>query len=270
MTVSSLGRQSAGAGLARLDRDVSEAVSLSKDDAFQGPFGVLTLVPVEVSADTEQTGPQKDQVESLQAEWESLETLENVPSNDDSHPGELGDMVQDSENFMDTAFALDVDTAPSDLALFDSLDASFHEFIRSPLSTPPTPISLTFSSKHIPTQAPGLMRHFKENVLTLSFPLRNCRKCPWQTIHLPAAMSTYAELSISGTASHIKLSLFYSLLAASCLHLFTRNQTALDLDRSGRDFKRIAKEQLEQALKEEAIGPKQGKYKELLMGVLSM
>lgn len=270
MTVDSLGRRLAGAALARLDRDGNEAVSLSRNEAFQRPFGVLKLVPDEVSADTEQNGQQKDQVETLQAEWEPLVPLENVPSIGEDHNGKLGDMVQDSENFMDSTLALDVDTIPSDLTLLDSLDASFHEFLRSPLSTSPSPISLTLSSKHIPPQAPDILRHFEQNILTLSFPLRNCRNCAWQTIHLPAAMSTYAELSILGTTSHIKLSLFYSLLAASCINLFTRDQNALGLDRLGGGFKQIAKQHIEQALNEEAIGPKQGKYKELLMGVLSM
>ncbi|KAF7590907.1 hypothetical protein BBP40_002269 [Aspergillus hancockii] len=76
------------------------------------------------------------------------------------------------------------------------------------LSLTPVPSPALSGSKRIPPLAPKLLRYFKENIVSFSFPLKNCRNCPWQAFHLPGAMSTFAKLSIHQPASHTRLSLF--------------------------------------------------------------
>lgn len=269
MTVDSLGQQSASAALAKLDRAASPLVW----DSFEGPFGVLRTLPDETLLDN-QSGPRTDRAEPTQMDWDIfLPSLDNPRTI--AGDGHLfgRDMFQDSENLPRTALLLEDDTIHGDLEVLFSDDIS-RELVhqQTPLPIPLTPISslVLSTSKYIPPEAPALLRHFKDNLISLSFPLKSCRKCPWQTIHLPSAMSTYAELSICQTASHTKLSLFYSLLSASSLHLFTRDQAALNLNWSGKGFKELAKRHLRLALSEEVIGVKQAKYKELLMAILSM
>ena len=242
MTVDSLGQQSANAALAHLDGCALE------HDSFQGPFGVLKRVPSE-KASRDEIGSQLDWAEFSQMDfgilWDSLDTTESG----------LYGLTRGSEDAPQAEPLLDVD---------------IQNFLPGSLSLAPSPSLPLSESKHIPDLAPDLLRYFKENVVSLSFPLKNCRKCPWQAIHLPSAMSTFAELSIYQTASHTRLSLFYSLLAASCLHMYSRNQSAVEVDMSGKRFKEMATQHLEFALNEEVLGSKRAKYKEILMAVLSI
>ena len=240
MTVDSLGQQSANAALAHLD-----SCDLERD-SFQGPFGVLKVVASEENSRDES---QPDWTELSQMDfgilWDSL----------DATGSGLYGLTGGSEDALQADPLLDVD---------------IQNLLPGSLSLTPNPSLPLSESKHIPPLAPDLLRYFKENVVSLSFPLKNRRKCPWQTIHLPSVMSTFAELSIDQTASHTRLSLFYSLLAASCLHMYSRNQSAVEVNTSGKKFKEIAKQHLEFALNEEVLGSKQAKYKEILMAVLSM
>lgn len=240
MTVDSLGQQSANAALAHLDGfDMGH-------DSFRGPFGVLKVVP---SEETSRDESQPDWAELSQMDfgilWDSLDTTGSG----------LYGLTGGSEDAPQADPLLDVD---------------IQNLLPGSLSLTPSPSLPLSESKHIPPLAPDLLRYFKDNVVSLSFPLKNCRKCPWQAIHLPSAMSTFAELSIYQAASHTRLSLFYSLLAASCLHMYARDQSAVEVDVSGKRFKEMAKQHLESALNEEVLGSKRAKYKEILMAVLSM
>lgn len=240
MTVDSLGQQSANTALAHLDSCDME------HDSFQGPFGVLKVVP---SEETSRDESQPDWTELSQMDfgilWDSLDTTGS----------ELYGLTGGSEDAPQVDPLLDVD---------------IQNLLPGSLSLTPSHRLQLSESKHIPPMSPDLLRYFKENVVSLSFPLKNCQKCPWQAIHLPSAMSTFAELSIYQTASHTRLSLFYSLLAASCLHMYARDQFAVEMGISGKKFKEMAKQHLELALNEEVLGSKRAKYKEILMAVLSM
>lgn len=242
MTTEGLGKQSASTALANLELESVE------NDSLKGPFGVLVLS--EASTDSKQDELQLDQIESDQLEWDLL------------WPGIARDAamldgmydVPEAGPISDCFLNVDPETL---LPLLD-------------LSSTPLP-SLEISEKtSIPPEAADLLRYFKENVVSLSFPLKNCRKCPWQAVHLPAAMTAFAELSVNHTTSHTRLSLFYSLLAASCLHKYARNQSAGGLEISANRVKEAAKQHLELALNEEVLGARRAKYKEILMAVLSM
>lgn len=267
----SLGKQSASAALSQLENEYDSDVRL-EGDLFRGPFGILVL-STNGCADNNQAEPQSDQFDRNPFEWDDFwpaitddtaifDGLHNVPS------GSCDVIIP--ERF------LDIDTLTSDAQslLRPLIDPHSDEVTYQSPSSSLTPVFPTFDVSSgrpiIPPETPDLMRYFKENVISLSFPLRNCRYCPWQTVHLPGAMSAFAELSINHTTSHTRLSLFYSLLAASCLHKYTHDHSAGDLHISAKRFKETAKQHLEVALNQEVVGSKQAKYKEILMAVLSM
>ncbi|PYH83141.1 Zn(II)2Cys6 transcription factor [Aspergillus uvarum CBS 121591] len=271
MTAESLGKQSVSATLAQLETEFESSVTL-RGDSFRGPFGVLVLSN-NGSADNELTEPQSDQAEGNRLDWNifsptitwdnaMFDGLYNIPgdSRDSTIPDQLMDII--------------IATADAQSLLQPSINPHSDELAKRSASSSLAPIlpSLGVCSGHttIPPQAADLLRYFKENVISLSFPLRNCRYCPWQTVHLPGAMSAFADLSIHYTTSHTRLSLFYSLLAASCLHKYTRGSSTGDLESSAKLFKDTATQHLELALQEQAIEPKRASYKEILMAVLSM
>lgn len=246
MTRDGLGKQSAGAALAKLELESVQ------DDSFKGPFGVLVFSGA--AEDTKQCEPQLDQTES-ELEWDLLWP---AIARDTAMLDGLYDVS--GAGLTDSFLNVDPETLlPLDLT---------HQ---SPsLSLTPFPSLEISGGTSVPPEAADLLRYFKENVISLSFPLKNCRKCPWQAVHLPAAMSAFAELSVHHTTSHTRLSLFYSLLAASCLHKYARDQSASGLEVSANRFKEAAKQHLELALNEEVLGSRRAKYKEILMAALSM
>ncbi|KAL4748416.1 fungal-specific transcription factor domain-containing protein [Aspergillus terricola var. indicus] len=223
---------------------------------FKGPFGVQVLLNP-ASADNNQEEPHSDQIEHDLLEWDPLWPA--IAGDSATFDG-LYDVPGSSGNATILDPLLDVMNDPQSL-LPPSLGTDLDELIYQPTSLSLAPVlpSLEVSgNKKIPPQAAKLLRYFKVNVISLSFPLKNRRQCPWQA------------LSIHHTTSHTRMSLFYSLLAASCLHKYARDQSADDLEISAKWFKETAKQHLELALNEEALGPKQAKYKEILIAVLSM
>ncbi|KAL4874367.1 fungal-specific transcription factor domain-containing protein [Aspergillus karnatakaensis] len=235
VTADGLGKQSPSAALAQIEIETSTSLS-SAGGLFKGPFGVLAL-------DDNQDEPESDP----SMDWDLL------------WPAIAGDTPIFDLPLLDPF--LELDTLPSHpQSLLPSI----------PLSLTPLPPLEVSESTNIPRQTADLLRYFKENVISLSFPLKNCRECPWQTVHLPAAMSAFAELTIHHSTTQTRLSLLYSLLAASCLHKYARSQYADGMDISAKQFKEIAKQHLEIALDKEVRGPNRAKYKEILMAVLSM
>ncbi|KAL2834134.1 hypothetical protein BJY01DRAFT_84314 [Aspergillus pseudoustus] len=274
ITADGLGKQSASAALAQIENETGGGVC-SPGDLFKGPFGVLVLSN-EASPENKQDQPESDQAERDRLDWDLL--WPTIAGDTAMFDG-LHDVSGVSGNATLLDPFLEVDTFTSDPQsllppfpnlLFDDYSIHIHPSPSS-LSLAPLPPSLEVSeSTNILLQAADLLRYFKENVVSLSFPLKKCRKCPWQAVHLPAAMSTFAELSIHRSTSHTRLSLLYSLLAASCLHKYARNLPTGDLDISAKRFKETAKQHLEIALNKEVLGPGRAKYKEILVAVLSM
>ncbi|KAK1145263.1 hypothetical protein N8T08_004416 [Aspergillus melleus] len=267
LMVDSLGQQSASTALAILES--------GDDGSFQGPFGLLNMAPREVSYDTgtpSQSNMPSHEFE-MDAIWESLDTNSATPRDTHFLAG-LYDLVEESQNANPVSALVQLGSTPDDLhiPLAEGLGGLPDEiaFQQSLTTLSPSPSPALQESKHIPPLAPDLLRYFKENVQSLSFPLKNSVKCPWQAIYLPSAMSTFAELTINQTTSHTRLSLFYSLLAASCLHMYARNEFAEDLNISGKRFKDIAAQHLGLAMNKEVLGPGRAKYKEILVATLSM
>ncbi|OJJ29953.1 hypothetical protein ASPWEDRAFT_144015 [Aspergillus wentii DTO 134E9] len=269
ITADSLGKLTANSALARLENEqfkTADGVDGADFEVFRGPFGVLRMseMPVDVPVPVPEAVPEPEVDVPEAIDVEEIEAIPEEPL--------------PAEQFNDWEMMWPIhDSAIDSLPLLDDTRTDYPD-IFTPFDNPdsfpaylsPMPFFDLPGTEIIPSQAPFLLRHFKENMISLSFPLRNCRKCPWQTIHLPSAMSTYAELSIYKTASHTKMSLFYSLLAASCFHLSTQAQRSFDWDKLGNTYTELAKQKLKRALKEEVIGPKKARYKELLMALLSL
>lgn len=266
-TVNSLGQITVNAALENIDHwpETGDGPRL-----FQGPFGVLDFVQKTAhSHNTVGDAPQiksagekdpgdRENLESFAADMHHLAgESESVlpatsthrqlfePTPQSTVASTYNDRLQDTPNFQ----------SPTSLL-------SVHSDMREP--------DLSTLCADVPPRALELLRLFKANMLSLSFPLRGSPDCPWQTIHLPAAMSTYAELLINQRTSHHRLSLFHSLVSASCLYNANRSRGAISCEILRVSSQRLAKEHLELALEEEITSRNPVKYKELLMAILSM
>jgi arginine metabolism regulation protein II len=275
MTVKSLRSQTANEALEILNREISSQNTDSSESLFQGPFGVfnVTLDKAPPNDFTESSPrPARPQKPQPAVPWQSPEatpvnearpdlwTPESSISsshnhalvsspNESSNPG-IGTLVHFSNYQEDSA------SYPPSLGNIPSPILPFSPFV------PP-------ASHIIPERAPQLLRYFKNQIVSLSFPLKGSKKCPWQNIHLPRAEKVYAELLLHQTASNTGLSLFYSLLAASCLHICSKNDTTLDWDKLGKQYKQISRHHLELSIQQEIALDTRVKYKELLMALLS-
>ncbi|KAI9931696.1 hypothetical protein MW887_010273 [Aspergillus wentii] len=251
ITVRSLGKQSVNAALDSLDH------TRSGPGLFHGPFGVLDLMQ-----DNRPPTPQHEALEHGHSpRREDVEDCLAAEIDLAGPEADLGYMPVNRQPLGLTPPATertdeDEDIRPLQPRLSPTLSAP-----------PPHP---RLSPPDVPPQAPELLRHFKDHVISFSYPLRGNPNCPWHNIHLPTAMATYAELLVSQRASHTGLSLFHSLLAASCLHRSMRSRDSSDYDTLRASTQRIASQHLYVALEEEATGRNPVEYKELLMAILSM
>ncbi|PYH37591.1 Zn(II)2Cys6 transcription factor domain-containing protein [Aspergillus neoniger CBS 115656] len=179
----SLGKQSASAALSQLENEYDSDVRL-EGDLFRGPFGILVLSTNEF-ADNNQAEPQSDQLDRNPLEWDDLwpaitddtaifDGLHNVPS------GSCDVIIP--EPFLD----IDTLTSGAQSLLRPLIDPHSDEVTHQSPSSSLTPVFPSFDVSSgrpiIPPETADLMRYFKENVISLSFPLRNCRYCPWQPV----------------------------------------------------------------------------------------
>lgn len=263
-TVNSLGQITANAALDNIERWQESG---SGPCLFQGPFGVLDFLqhctshyhnpgddtPRSEASGQDNPGDQENVVESFAADLTSIAD-ESAPQTSAHRQ-----IFQPTPPF--TVASNREDSSQDTLNLHQSMSLLS---VPSPMREP----ELSFID--VPPRALELFRHFKDNILSLSFPLRDNPECPWQTIHLPAAMSTYTEVLVSQKASHHRLSLFHSLVSASCIYGANRSRDTIDCESLRVSSQLLAKQHLELALEEEITSRKPVKYKELLMAILSM
>lgn len=263
-TVNSLGQITTHAALDNIERWQETG---SGPCLFQGPFGVLDFLQHRTSHD-HNTGDDTPQSEA--AGQNNSGDRENV---DESFATDMSSIADEPALPQTSAHHRNFEPTPSSAASIcnDSFQGTLHLYPpRSLLFVGSSTREPELSSTDVPPRALELLRHFTDNVLSFSFPLRGSPECPWQTIHLPAAMSTYAELLVSQKASHHRLSLFHSLVSASCLSSANRSRDTTDCEMLRVSCQRLAKQYLELALEEEITNRKPVKYKELLMAILSM
>lgn len=132
----------------------------------------------------------------------------------------------------------------------------------------------TENMSKIPAEARLLLDYYSSKVIEV-MSMSPVRKPPWKTIHLPCAMSALAELMVHGeTRSFAKMALFYALLSISSFHMSCVNQESEERSQywstKGVKHKDTAQKYLRSALNKDLPKAMRGKYKEVLMSMLSM
>lgn len=274
-TVDSLRGQTANKALEKVDDAKIVQNTSSMGSVFQGPFGVFNASPGKtMPTDSNESSPcptgpkssrlavkwqnmaisQVDEAHSVlgtpQSFISSPHDCELLFSRNESSTTEVGAMVSSSDNEREQ----DV-----------SLTSLEHNITPTSFSMPVA----SQASHIIPDQAAELLRYFKHQVGSLSFPLKGNKRCPWQSIHLPRAEKAYAEILLHETTSNTGFALFYSILAGSCFHRSSRRDPTLKWAKSGREYKQLSRNYLELSIQEEMALSTQVKYKELLMALLS-
>ncbi|KAM5344184.1 hypothetical protein ACJ41O_012721 [Fusarium nematophilum] len=126
--------------------------------------------------------------------------------------------------------------------------------------------------------APVLLRHFNDQVISQMGSLPINEKSAWRILHYPLAVMTLSQLTVldvtKDQTKHANLANFFALIAVSALHL-ALNPTAFPaLARPGVHWKALsgrtydaAKQHLKSTLEKECQPPGKAKYKEQLMGI---
>ncbi|EXL99541.1 fungal-specific transcription factor domain-containing protein [Fusarium oxysporum II5] len=127
--------------------------------------------------------------------------------------------------------------------------------------------------------APLLLKHFNDDVISQMGSLPINEKSAWKTLHYPSAIMTLSELTMldvdKDQIKRANLATFYALIAVSSFHLSLNSITFPSLARPGDHWKSLssrtyeaAKQHLKVSLeKESQPGPHKAKYKEQLMGI---
>lgn len=184
---------------------------------------------------------------------------------------------------------------PVEETLFDDLDLD----LNSPLAwhaqpqQQPSPSSSPRSMNLVTNDDPKswlLLSYYRDRIIRLISPLPQQHhnntdaagsndNDPWSSLVMPCAMTTMAELTIGGTASHARLALLNALLATSAFHLHasSRGATAEEWMVSGDGYTVTARRHLESCLEEAEVDVlgfgsvrKRSKYKEVLMAMLCL
>ena len=147
-----------------------------------------------------------------------------------------------------------------------------------PMITPqPTPADSAPSSADILSDAPFLLKYFKDHVVAQMMCLPIGQKSPWVIINIPAAVLTLSDLTYLGkqNLNSARFANFYSILAMSAYHL-ARNPS-LDSNHSSEHWNKmtnqtytLAKNRIQQSLKTEIHGLGKAKYKDQLMAISGM
>ncbi|CAG8020568.1 unnamed protein product [Penicillium salamii] len=273
LTVESLGTHDVNEVVDNLDRENHAQPDDRRQSLLQGPFGVFNAAPNDTSS-VNSIGPSSNPGKSHMAtpqQTHAVPTLPNSPL-DSWTPGLLTPSSQ-----MQTLFPSPGQSSESEIATImhqnnysDGGISALAALNHSPFSPSSATTAIQQESFVMPERAPQLLRYFKNEVGSLSYPLRGNKRCPWQTIHLPRAEKAYAELLLHQTASNTLFCLFYSLLAASCYHLLYKKDSSLDWESDGKKFHELSRRYLELGIRQEIAMDGKVKYKELLMALLSM
>lgn len=120
-----------------------------------------------------------------------------------------------------------------------------------------------------------LMRHYAERVCHL-FCVIDTTKSPWKTIHLPRALQSMGELSVTGKTTMVRSALRNALLSISAWYLSNDHQRHQNSE-LGKRWAGVAVEygynaiaMLKRAVESDMYSSPKPKYKEFLASMLSM
>ena len=280
-------------------------------DVTVGPFGVLQFqqTPNEaVSVQTRTTSGPADEVsvpseghptmeaESIASETRSvdvdplgLDTVPHMTSLYDSLQWEdifdlgstdmfgLPDSMIDpfqSQGIYDSDFANDLSGLP-----FGPPDTNEQPRDIDPSSTLQVPSTTPPSVDDILVDAPILMKHFQHFVIQHCSALPARRKSPWESVHLAAAVNSFAQLTFldSIIVTNAQRAALYGLLAMSAYHLSKNPRFAAHLDRPVAYWDTVAEvlrteaiTRLQKSLEVETNGVEKAKYKDQLSATMSL
>lgn len=289
---------SVDASLAEIETKSKDAEWSSTADIVVGPFGVLNLnttacteiiqptPPVEMNASTEHDMPPTGEMHPGSVTSPLIDSLLN--------PGEFlhwANHFSLDSGLMGTLdyHAFNPGTSASEAGIHDpspshhQSEAAIHGAIEEqhevglmvrPRQDPSNPVP---SSVDLLYDAPFLLKHFQDNVVTQMMCLLVGQKSPWSIINIPAAVLTISDLTYLGeqNLNNAKLANLYSILALSAYHL-SRNPS-LDSRHLPEHWERVtnetyslAKDSIQHSLRNEVRGLGKAKYKDQLMAISAM
>lgn len=252
-------------------------------------FAVFTLKPAQ--------GYASDEISSAPA-TPSLHTVLYRQDNTGSPIRTIDRQIDDSSVHEDSTHSLFI---PGDE------EPGIGNLTEQPLFTPQTPVSADHVSSDSPVQATDaiatqqllpddwldaggspssgsragleldhfLMRHYAERVCHL-FCVIDTNKSPWKTIHLPRALQSMGELSVTGKTTTVRSALCNALLSISAWYLSNDHHRHQNTELGQRWADVAAKygynaiAMLKQAVESDMYSSPKPKYKEFLASMLSM
>ncbi|KAG8672308.1 hypothetical protein FPOAC1_005572 [Fusarium poae] len=158
-------------------------------------------------------------------------------------------------------------------------EQSFSESLDAMIPFEPVAEDVACPQLDLMTDAPLLLKHFNDDVISQMGSLPINEKSAWRTLHYPSAIMTLSELTMlevnKDQIKRANLATFYALIAVSSFHLSLNPITFPSLTRPGDHWEFVssrtyeaAKQHLRVSLeKESQPGPHKAKYKEQLMGI---
>ncbi|TVY41544.1 Arginine metabolism regulation protein II, partial [Lachnellula subtilissima] len=194
-----------------------------------------------------------------------------IPTPDETYTGMVSNLTTSrheprQDQAWDTEF-LDYCIAPQDSEIATLREAPKH----SPaILTMPNDANLS----RIPAEARSLLDYYSSHIIYI-MTMSPGKKPPWKIIHLPCAMGALAELMVYGEASSsAKMALFYALLSVSSFHVGLAEKSSLERSHywyeKGISHKAKSEVYLRSSLDQTLPKSSRGKYKEVLMSLLSM
>ncbi|KAF4446776.1 arginine metabolism regulation ii [Fusarium albosuccineum] len=174
-----------------------------------------------------------------------------------------------------------IDTLPINLNWPAESNVNFSEALDPMLSLDTCATDLAWPQMDMIVDAPLLLKHFNDDVISQMGSLPINEKSAWRTLHYPSAVMTMSQLTVLDTnkdqIKHANLAIFYALIAVSAFHLSLNSTTFPALARPGDHWKCLsnrtydaAKHHLKLSLEKECQPPNKAKYKEQLMGISSV
>jgi arginine metabolism regulation protein II len=251
--------------LSQVDRETDELES-GEPGSFMtehGPFGAFRISNMETEPETTSVTPGfRSPTVSAALSLPMTESIPNI--NDIFSEDPLMECL-----FWD--FNLPTDLQHGALFNANSSPTNYDESntFCTPHSMPSAPAMASPSSPPMSNLAPGnggaLLLHYKENVIRFFSPIYS-NKTPWQIMHVPIAMETFAQLSLGEFAPSTKMCIFYSVLATSAFAL----RASSSQEHGGEAYALQAQNYLKMAIRDATSTPKKVKYKDMLIAFLCM
>lgn len=137
---------------------------------------------------------------------------------------------------------------------------------------------LAWPDLDLTSDAPSLLRHFNNEVISQMGALPINEKSAWRGLHYPSAVMTLSQLALIGVEKgqirHANMANFYALIAVSAFHLDKNPTQFQSVTRAEKHWEQlstraynVAKHHLNLSLEKELQPQTKAKYKEQLMGI---